>query len=259
MIPERPDVASGLSFFELPLSPAPYWTYDRPMETARLIERILYKDQLIIVLDKPPGIPVHAGPKGGASLEDYFGALKFDYKETPHLAHRLDRDTSGCLILGRNERALKKLGRLFETGQIKKTYWAITEGRPPAEEGVIDLPLKKVKLPKGWSMQPAQKGEADAQEAVTEYKVLKHLRKDRSWLELKPRTGRTHQIRVHLKSLGCPIVGDWLYGGGEARPPSGSFPLLHLHARALEIPLYPDKPPVTVSAELPAHMVELID
>lgn len=227
--------------------------------TLDLGSRILYRDQLMIVLDKPPGIPVHAGPNGGESLEDYFEGLKFDYKETPHLAHRLDRDTSGCLILGRNERALKKLGRLFESGQVKKTYWAIAEGRPPAEEGTIDAPLKKVKLSKGWSMVTAAKDDPEAQQAVTDYKVIRHLRKDRSWLELKPRTGRTHQIRVHLKSIGCPIVGDWLYSPGDKRPPQGEFPMLHLHARALEIPLYPDKPPVAVSAELPEHMVELID
>jgi tRNA pseudouridine32 synthase/23S rRNA pseudouridine746 synthase/23S rRNA pseudouridine1911/1915/1917 synthase len=213
----------------------------------------------MIVLDKPPGIPVHAGPKGGASLEDGFEALKFGYKETPHLAHRLDRDTSGCLILGRNDRALKKLGRLFETGQIKKTYWAIVDGHPPEDEGLIDLPLKKVKLPKGWSMEPAKKGEPEAQDAITEYKIVKKLRKDRTWLELKPRTGRTHQIRVHLKAIGCPITGDWLYSGGEERPAQGEFPTLNLHARAVEIPLYPDKPPVIVSAELPEHMVALID
>jgi 23S rRNA-/tRNA-specific pseudouridylate synthase len=108
-------------------------------------------------------------------------------------------------------------------------------------------------------MQVAQKDDAEAQEAVTDYKVLKHLRKDRSWLELKPRTGRTHQLRVHLKSLGCPIVGDWLYSGGDKRPPEGAFPMLHLHARELTIPLYPDKPPVIVAAELPEHMVALID
>jgi RluA family pseudouridine synthase len=229
------------------------------MKIVNLYDRILFRDQLVIVIDKPPGIPVHAGPNGGPSLEDYFSDLKFDYKETPHLAHRLDRDTSGCLILGRNERALKKLGRLFETGKIKKTYWAIVEGRPPAEEGTIDLALKKVKLPKGWSMQPAKKDDPDAQEAVTDYKVVKHLRKDRTWLELKPRTGRTHQLRVHLKSLGCPIVGDWLYGPAPARPQTGEFPTLHLHARAVEIPLYADKPSIEVAAELPEHMVELVD
>lgn len=221
--------------------------------------RVLFKDSLMLVIDKPPGIVVHPGPRGGPSLEDFFGGLKFGYKETPQLAHRLDRDTSGCLILGRNERALRKLGRLFETGQVKKTYWAITEGRPEAEEGTIDLPLKKVKEPKGWSMAPAKPGEDGAQKAVTDYRVMKHLRNDRAWLELYPRTGRTHQLRVHLKSIGCPILGDWLYSGGDERPPEGEFPTLHLHARSLEIPLYPDNPPVTVAAELPEHMVELID
>ncbi|MBI1215434.1 MAG: RNA pseudouridine synthase [Alphaproteobacteria bacterium] len=224
-----------------------------------LESRILYKDQLMLVLDKPPGIPVHAGPKGGPSLEDGFADLKFGYKETPRLAHRLDRDTSGCLVLGRNDRGIKKLGKLFESGQVKKTYWAIVEGRPPEDEGTIDLPLKKVKLAKGWSMRPAKKNEDGAQEAVTDYKVVKRLRNDRTWLELSPRTGRTHQIRVHLAALGCPILGDWLYGGGDERPAQGEFPLLHLHARSVTVPLHHDKEPVTVSAELPMHMVELID
>jgi tRNA pseudouridine32 synthase/23S rRNA pseudouridine746 synthase/23S rRNA pseudouridine1911/1915/1917 synthase len=221
--------------------------------------RILFKDQLMLVLDKPPGIVVHPGPKGGPSMEDYFEQLKFGYKEMPRLAHRLDRDTSGCLILGRNDRAIKKLGKLFEAGQIKKTYWAIVKGRPPAEEGTIDLPLKKIKLPKGWSMTPAQKGEADAQEAVTDYKILKRLRHDHTWLELAPRTGRTHQIRVHLQSLGCPILGDWLYSGGDTRPAEGEFPLLHLHARSVTVPLYHDQEPIAVSAEMPQHMADVLD
>lgn len=219
-----------------------------------ILSRILFKDQLMIVLDKPHGIPVHAGPNGNASLEDYFNLLKFDYKETPHLAHRLDRDTSGCLILGRNARALKKLGKLFETGQIKKTYWAIVDGKPPAESGLIDIPLAKIKLNKGWSMQPAPKGAPGAQTAVTEYVVKQHLPDGRTWLELKPHTGRTHQLRVHLQALGCPISGDWLYGPLKDRPQTGEFPTLHLHARSLEIPLYPDAPPVMITAEPPAHM-----
>lgn len=223
-----------------------------------LQSRILYRDQLVIVLDKPPGIPVHAGPNGGPSLEDYFSQLQFDYKEVPHLAHRLDRDTSGCLVLGRNERALRKMGRLFETGRVKKTYWAVTEGQPAADSGTIDLPLLKVKLPKGWSMRPATIGEEGAQEAITDFKVLKRLPANRTLFELYPKTGRTHQIRVHLKSIGCPISGDWLYNADPARPESGAFPLLHLHARAIEFPLYDDKPPVSVIAEPPAHIATAI-
>lgn len=220
-------------------------------------DRILFQDQLIIVLNKPPGIPVHAGPNGGASLEDYFVELKFDYKETPHLAHRLDRDTSGCLVLGRNERALRKLGKLFESGRIKKTYWAIVTGKMTEETGTIDVALKKVKAPKGWTMQPAPKHDPDAQEAVTDYKVLKHLPGNLTWVELYPRTGRTHQLRVHLKSLGFPIKGDWLYTGSDTRPPQGEFPTLNLHARSIILPLYQDKPPITVEAEMPPHMAAL--
>lgn len=227
------------------------------MKTAlNLHDRLLFRDQLMLVLDKPPGIPVHAGPSGGESLEDYFDDLRFDYKERPHLAHRLDRDTSGCLILGRNARALKKLGKLFESGQVKKTYWAITDGVPKDKEGTISTPLKKVKLAKGWSMQPARAGDKDAQEAVTDYNVIKELPGNRAWVELHPRTGRTHQIRVHLQSIGCTIVDDWLYGPNAERP--GTFPALCLHARSLSIPLYPDQPAVIVTAPPPPHMRECV-
>ncbi len=223
-----------------------------------LADRILFQDQLIIVLDKPHGIPVHGGPKKGESLEDYFGQLHFGYKETPRLAHRLDRDTSGCLVLGRNDRALRKLGRLFETGRIRKTYWAIAEGVWKDDEGTIDCPLAKFKLNKGWSMQPAGKNDPTAQSAVTDYKVLERINDNLTLLELYPKTGRTHQIRVHLQFMGAPILGDWLYGPLKDRPPTGEFPTLHLHARSIEIPLYEDKPPVSVTAEPPAHMAKLI-
>lgn len=229
------------------------------MPVSDMLSRIIYRDQLIIVLNKPVDIPVHAGAKGGPSLEDYFDAMRFDYKETPHLAHRLDRDTSGCLVLGRNHRALRKMGKLFEAGRIQKTYWAIIEGKMPAPYGIIDTPLKKVKLPKGWSMQPAKKGDAAGQDAITDYKVLAELDDGkRSFVELYPRTGRTHQLRVHLQSLGTPIVGDWLYGDIATRPESGEFPLLHLHARAIEIPLHHDAPPLHISADPPPHIAEKI-
>lgn len=217
---------------------------------------LIFQDQLMLILNKPPGIAVHAGPSGGESLEDYFEDLKFDYKETPRLAHRLDRDTSGCLILGRNDRALKKLGKLFESGKIQKTYWAITHGVPKEIEGTISTPLKKIKLAKGWSMKTAKKGEKDAQEAVTDYKVMKELPGNRAWVECYPRTGRTHQIRVHLQSIGCTIVNDWLYGPNAERP--NTFPALCLHARRIEIPIYHDRPPVVVTAPPPEHMQECV-
>lgn len=214
--------------------------------------RIIFRDNLIIVLDKPAGIPVHPGPSGGPSLEDYFPALTFGYKEIPRLAHRLDRDTSGCLVLGRNDRALRKLGKLFEGGRVEKTYWAVTAKQLPAQSGVIDVPLKKVKLGKGWSIQPARLREDGAQAAVTEYTVLRQDETGRTLVELHPKTGRTHQIRVHLQSLGCPIEGDWLYGPNAERPET--FERLALHAKKIVLPLYDGQPPLAIEAPAPDFM-----
>lgn len=222
----------------------------RPVFTADAIaQRIIFRDQLVLVLDKPAGIPVHAGPSGGENLEDFFPALTFGYKEIPRLAHRLDRDTSGCLVLGRNDRALRKLGKLFEQGRVEKTYWALTDTPPPHASGTIDLPLKKVKLDKGWSMQPARAGEAGAQTAVTDYAVIATQPDGATLIELHPRTGRTHQIRVHLQAQGCPIRGDWLYGPAPQRPET--FARLCLHAHSITLPLYDGQPPLTITAPAP--------
>ncbi len=225
-----------------------------PFSGQQLLDRLIYRDGLILIVDKPPGLPVHPGPKGGESLEDYFDALRFGLPEPPHLAHRLDRDTSGCLVLGRHRKALQKMGRLFEQGQVRKTYWAVVSGAPPEESGIIDIPLTKLKMPKGWTMAPARPGDPDSQSAVTDYKILRRF-DSMTWLELSPRTGRTHQLRIHLKTLGCPIMGDWLYGPSEAR---GEFPLLHLHARSVEIPLYPKKDAIRATASPPPHMRAII-
>jgi len=223
------------------------------MTEDELQARVIYRDQLVIVMNKPVNMPVHAGPKGGPSFEDYFKQLQFGYKEVPKLAHRLDRDTSGCLVLGRNDRALRRMGRLFESGQVDKTYWAVTEATPAKAKGTINTPLRKVKLPKGWSMQPCGINDPDAQQAVTDYTVLKTFDDGKALLELYPQTGRTHQLRVHLQSIDCPILGDWLYGANKVRPENGDFPLLHLHARRIVFPLHHDKPPVDVTADPPAH------
>ena len=130
--------------------------------------RVLYRDALMIVIDKPPGMAVHRGPKGGASLEDWFVALRFGLPRAPALAHRLDRDTSGCLVLGRHRKALAHLGALFKHGRVGKTYWAVVEGGPEAEEGEIDLPLGRLDATRGWWMKPDQKGLP----AKTRWKVL---------------------------------------------------------------------------------------
>jgi tRNA pseudouridine32 synthase/23S rRNA pseudouridine746 synthase/23S rRNA pseudouridine1911/1915/1917 synthase len=212
-------------------------------KNARLGDRILYRDGLMLVIDKPAGIPVHAGPRGGPNLEAGFDALRFGLPRPPALAHRLDRDTSGCLVLGRHPKALRRLGALFAAGKIEKVYWAIVAGMPAEPEGTIDAPLRKETRRTGWRMEIDPAG----QRAVTGYRVLASG-DGRSWLELRPRTGRTHQIRVHCAALGCPVVGDPTYGGVGGAP-------LHLHSRAISIPLYPAKPAVRVTAPVPAHML----
>ena len=212
-------------------------------EIARLV---LYKDHNIIILNKPGGIAVHKGPKGGITVEDWFQFLRFGNKENPALAHRLDRSTSGCLILGRHKKALKKLGQLFETKKIKKKYLAIVEGKMQKKEGAIDAPLKKKSdLKKGWWMETVESGQV----AITNYKVLKEG-KNRSFVEFTPLTGRTHQIRVHAKYVGTPIVGDPIYGNA-AREDN-----LMLHAASIEIPYHIAEPAIKVEVEAPAYFTE---
>ena len=212
--------------------------------------RVLYRDALMLVLDKPAGLAVHGGSKSDHNLGLYLDVLRFGLPRPPELAHRLDRDTSGCLVLGRHRQALRKLGALFSSGRVEKTYWAVVVGEPPGESGVIDKPLAKVGPAWSWKVKTDDKGQA----SVTEWKLLGRAGRI-SWVECHPRTGRTHQIRVHLASIGCPIVGDKTYGAGTADMMS---PHLHLHARAVSVPLYPKKPAVQVTAPAPAHMAEAL-
>ena len=213
-------------------------------QPADLANRVLYRDGLVLVIDKPAGIPVHAGPGGGPHLEHWFPLLRFGLPRPPALAHRLDRDTSGCLVLGRHPKALRRLGRLFSEGQVEKMYWAVVAGIPAEPEGRIEIALaKQARGTVGWRMIADPAG----QKAVTDYRVL-GVAEGRAWLELRPRTVRTHQIRVHCAALGCPVVGDPTYGA-----PAGER--LQLHARSIALPLYPAKPSIAVTAPVPPHML----
>jgi tRNA pseudouridine32 synthase / 23S rRNA pseudouridine746 synthase len=250
----------------------------------QMVSRLLYRDGLMLVIDKPPGVAVHRGPKGGESLEDHFGALRFGLPRPPALAHRLDRDTSGCLVLGRHRKALAQLGKLFKSGAIGKTYWAVVEGGPDADEGQIELPLGRLDVARGWWM----KHDPAGQPAVTKWRVMGRFKSpppcgdglgvgverlhtsvnpsrdlttphptlsrkaggNLAWLALEPLTGRTHQLRVHCAAMGWPIVGDAIYGTASRN--SGT--VLHLHARDVVVPLYKNRAPIRVVAPVPPHM-----
>jgi tRNA pseudouridine32 synthase/23S rRNA pseudouridine746 synthase len=209
-----------------------------------LAERVLHRDGLMLVIDKPAGVPVHAGPKGGVHLEAGFEDLRFGLPRDPALAHRLDKDTSGCLVLGRHRKALARLGKLFSGGRVQKTYWAVVRGAPDEDEGRVDAPLAKRSPERGWWMAVDPVGQPSA----TEWRVLARGG-GLSWIAFSPLTGRTHQIRVHAAHIGLPLLGDAIYG---AEPAGGAR--LHLHARALSIPMRPNQPPVAVEAPLPPHM-----
>jgi tRNA pseudouridine32 synthase/23S rRNA pseudouridine746 synthase/23S rRNA pseudouridine1911/1915/1917 synthase len=224
---------------------------NRRMTPSQIQSLVLYRDGLILVLDKPAGLPVHAGPAGGDNLERHFGHLRYGLPLPPALAHRLDRDTSGCLVLGRHRKALSRLGRLFREGKVEKTYWAMVAGRPASPEGVIDCPLSKVSTKAGgWRVVADPAGRP----AITRFRVMGEG-SGLSWLELAPETGRTHQVRVHCAHLGCPILGDRQYGWGPAERVDGEEAPLHLHARSVRLPLYPGKAPIEVRAEPPRHML----
>jgi len=211
-------------------------------------ERVLYRDGLVLVIDKPAGIPVHAGPGGGPHLEHWFALLRFGLPRPPALAHRLDRDTSGCLVLGRHPKALRRLGRLFAERQVEKVYWAIVTGVPSEPAGRIATGLRKETRGRvGWHMVVDPAGSP----AVTDYRV-RGTANGRAWLELRPRTGRTHQIRVHCAALGVPVVGDLTYGGTYGGPGGAT---MQLHARSIALPLYPTRAPIVVTAPVPPHML----
>ena len=194
---------------------------------------ILYQSPRLVVIDKPAGLPVHPGPKTTHSVEALFPLLS-RRKDGPWLVHRLDADTSGCLMIALRKQALVEAQALFAAGLVRKTYWAVVGKAPKENEGIIDAPLRKVTTKEGWHMAPHVEG----QKAVTAWHVVSRSQ-GRALMELTLLTGRTHQARVHCAVLGCPIIGDERYGGS-----TGS---LHLMSRTLEATLTTEQ--IAASAE----------
>ncbi len=222
-------------------------------EAAELRRRVLYKDDWVIALDKPAGLAVQGGSGMEKHLDAMLDALRFEAAERPRLVHRLDRDTSGVLLLARSAPAARALAQAFREKTALKVYWAVTVGVPKRDVGTIDLALAKLAGPRGERVA----ADADAgHRAVTRYRVVDAAGRRAAWLALMPETGRTHQLRVHCAALGTPILGDVKYGGAGAVLPGGEArPALHLHARAIRMP-HPKGGAVEVKAPLPRHIEE---
>jgi 23S rRNA pseudouridine955/2504/2580 synthase len=229
-----------------------------PSDVRDLQRAVIYRDDHILVINKPYGLPVQGGPGITRHLDGMLEALRFDAEHRPRLVHRLDRDTTGALLLARTPGTAGKLAALFRGRDIDKTYWAVVAGRPAPVEGRIDMPLKKVGGARGERMAPAMRDDPDGQRAVTDYRTLDHAARKLAWLELKPVTGRTHQLRVHCVAIRAPILGDEKYEEPDQNMAfsalvEGLSSDLHLHARRLELP-HPAGGTLAVEAELPPHM-----
>jgi 23S rRNA pseudouridine955/2504/2580 synthase len=215
-------------------------------------DAILHMDDDLIALNKPPGLAVQGGTGITRSIDGMLDALQFDAPERPRLVHRLDKDTSGVLLLARGASQASKLTDAFRSKTARKVYWAVVVGVPEPRDGKIDLALSKMPGAKGERMVPDPDG---GKRAMTRYRTVETISRKTAWLVMEPETGRTHQLRVHLAALGTPIHGDGKYGGSESflKGP-GLSRKLHLHARAIRLP-HPGGAEFQVIAPLPKHMI----
>ncbi len=222
-------------------------------EAEDLRRRVLYKDDHVLIIDKPVGLAVQGGSKTTKHLDAMLDVLQFDAAERPRLVHRLDKDTSGVLVLARTVKAAGELSKLFQTKEVRKLYWAIVVGTPRPTKGQVNAPLNKVG---GAGGEKVVYDEENGKRAVTFYQVVEKAAKAASWLVLEPLTGRTHQLRVHCQLMETPIVGDGKYGGAESFALGDSVQSrLHLHARGIKF-RSPTGKQIEVFAPLAAHMVE---
>lgn len=212
---------------------------------------VIHRDDYAIVINKPPGLATQGGTGMKTHVDRLLDALKFGRPDRPRLVHRLDKDTSGVLLLARTANAAGFFSKAFSGRTAKKVYWALVVGDPKPDEGMIVAPLAKMPGTGGEKMTIDEK---EGLPAKTRYRTIERAGTKAAWVEFEPLTGRTHQIRVHAaEALGCPIVGDAKYGGAEAFLTGGVSRKLHLHARSLTIE-HPSGKPLTITAPMAQHM-----
>lgn len=226
-----------------------------PQERRLFQSMIIHEDRDIFILNKPSGLAVQGGSKTHHHLDGLLMGLGVELGERPLLVHRLDRDTSGVIVVAKRRAIASALGKLFATRAVKKTYWALVKGVPQPQQGRIEVALIKAKGPEGDRMRASREGEEeDEQRAVTFYAVIDKAPPVAAWMSLKPVTGRQHQLRAHMAHIGTPIFGDEKYGGLDGMP-EGMDPRLHLHARRIIFP-HPREGTIDISAPVPEHMLK---
>ena len=225
-----------------------------PQERRLFESMVIHEDRDIFILNKPSGFAVQGGSKTHHHLDGLLMGLGVELGERPLLVHRLDRDTSGVIVIAKRRSISAVLGKLFATRAVKKTYWAVVKGVPKPAQGRIEVALIKARGPEGDRMRASREGEEDdEQRAVTFYSVLDKAPPVASWVSLKPVTGRQHQLRAHMAHIGTPIMGDEKYGGLDDMP-EGMDRKLHLHARRIVFP-HPREGTIDITAPLPEHML----
>ena len=213
---------------------------------------VIEEDPAAIVVNKPPGLATQGGTKTANHLDRLLDGLVAEGAPRPKLVHRLDKDTSGALLLARTPRAAAFFSKAFSGRTARKVYWAVVIGVPSVEDGLIELPVAKQPGTGGEKMQI---DEENGLPAKTRYRVIERAGNRAAWVELQPHTGRTHQLRVHMAAIGHPVLGDGKYGGQEAFLTGAISRKLHLHARRLRID-HPDGGRIDVMAELPDHFAQ---
>ncbi len=221
-------------------------------ETAFIQELVIHKDAQAIVINKPPGLATQGGTKTTEHVDGLLDGLAFESEGRPKLVHRLDKDTSGALLVARNARAAGHFAKAFSSRTARKVYWALVVGVPDIHDGMIDLPIAKQPGSGGEKMHV---DEGEGSPSRTRYRVIERAGNRAAWVELQPYTGRTHQLRVHMNAIGHPIVGDGKYGGQASFLTGGVSRKMHLHARRIRID-HPDGGQIDVRAELPQHFAE---